>query len=84
MRGLSNGLRSFSVVVEGYQSILGMLTEFEDEVIYRKKVQLNRTIVEMAESFESGNLSKSNELIQFSLLPTLRTLNRALIGRLAF
>lgn len=77
---VTQSLYAFSSVIEGYSAVAGAVELFEDKIMNKDKLQVDRLLEMIATSFEEGNLLKVNEIMQFSFLPTLKKLANQMNG----
>lgn len=67
---------SFTSVVEGYSAVADVLSFLEDEEIEKDRTQIDGSLEIIVKSLENNNLVKVNEVLQFSLLPSLRRITQ--------
>lgn len=83
-REFAQSIQIFSTIVEGYQAIHKTLKFYKNDLIEEieeinllNKIESNLALI--ANHFEHKKLLKVTEIVQFSLMPNLRKLNKALI-----
>lgn len=79
-REFTQSIHIFSSIVEGFEAIKKMHTLYDmssiDLVDNLNKIE--RSLVMIVEQLEQNNLTKITEMIQFSLMPNLRNVHKAL------